>query len=739
MMKITHLKGDLAGGITATLVPLPKAMALGALVFAPLGAEYMPLGLVAGLISLAISNLGGAGIGGMPFMNNAPYSLSSFMLLSGMQLIVRYLGGVPHTPEGVFTAMALLFFTVFMGGLFQLLFGLLRIGNFAKYIPYPVVAGLLNGSAILIITSQLHLLLGLPKPLHWATFMAQIGATQWMTLLLGLLVCLAIWAGPKINHKIPAPFYGIVAGSAAYTLCRFWCPAQALGPLIGRIPSAVPLPRYGLEFLRIVSAGGHHAVIGDLTLMAMGISAIVSLRSLVVCTAGETLTQERYNANRELMSQGVGNMLVGLFGGITSAGSLPSTLANYQYGGRTALSRVASGLFTLAVLIALHPLVARIPTVVLAGMLVMIAIKSLDQWSLTLLPGVRPALAAKDNRPLINLLVVSLVTITIVAFGIFEALGVGLLVTISLFVIQLSKTIIRRDSSGEVIRSNTQRAEREAALLEEFGARIRIIELEGSLFFGTADKIAVRVEQLLGREAGFVIIDFKRVSEIDSTGAKIMSQLVSKCGKHGLELFFSSVILTGANQAHGELRNILGAEEIQRRCFTDMEIALAVAEDRLLDSLIGRGRYDREIGVEEIDALRQILPEEFARLRPFFTRHAYESGEVIIRQGADDQNLFFVLRGRTRVMLRLADATTLRLSTLCPGTVCGEMAILDQGPRSADVVAVGTVVCCCLTRDAIVRINEEQPAVGYKILSGLGKELARRLRLSNRTVFNLKT
>lgn len=738
-MKSAQLHGDLVGGITATLVPLPKAMALGALVFAPLGAEYMPLGLVAGLISLAISNLGGAMVGGMPFMNNAPYSLSSFMLLSGMQLIVRSLGGVPHTPQGVFTVMALLFFTVFMSGLFQLLFGLLRIGNFAKYIPYPVVAGLLNGSAILIISSQLHLLLGLPKPLRWHTFTSQIGNTQPATLLLGLLVCLAIWAGPKLNRKLPAPFYGIVAGCLAYYLLRPWVPAEALGPLIGHIPSAVPLPRYGLEFLRIVFSGNHHGVIGDLTLMALGISAIVSLRSLVVCTAGETLTQERYNANRELMSQGVGNMLVGLFGGITSAGSLPSTLATYQYGGRTALSRVASGLFTLAVLIALHPLVARIPTVVLAGMLVMIALKSLDKWSLTLLPAVRPALAVKDNRPLINVLVVGLVTVTIVAFGIFEALGVGLAVTISLFIIQLSKTIIRRDSSGEVIRSNTQRAEREAALLEEFGGRIRILELEGSLFFGTADKIASRVEQLLGREAGFVIIDFKRVSEIDSTGAKIISQLLSKCGKHHMELFFSSVIVSGANQAHRELRNILGAQEISRRCFPDMEIALAVAEDRLLDQLIGDNRYDREIGVEEIDSLRQITPQEFERVRPYFSRHLFQRGEVIIRQGADDQNLFFVLRGRTRVMLQLADATALRLGTLCPGTVFGEMAILDKGLRSADVVAVGTVVCSCLTRDALRQINDEYPEVGYKILSGLGKELARRLRLSNRTVFNLKT
>jgi MFS superfamily sulfate permease-like transporter len=738
-MKISQLKGDLIGGITATLVPIPKAMALGALVFAPLGPEYMPMGLVAGLVSLAMSNIGGALIGGMPFMNNAPYSLSSFMLLGGVQLIIRTLGTAAHTPQGVAATMALLFFMVFVGGAFQLLFGLLKIGNFAKYIPYPVVAGLLNGSAILIVTSQLHLLLGIPKPLAWHTFLSQITATQSMTLLLALIVCLAIWAGPKISRKIPDPFYGIVAGTVAYYLFRLWVPAASLGPLIGRIPSAVPLPRYGLEFVRLISGGAYNGLLGDLSLMALGISAIVSLRSLVVCTAGETLTQERYNPNRELMSQGVGNMLVGLFGGITGAGSLPSTLANYQYGGRTDLSRVASGLFTLAVLICLHPLVARIPTVVLAGMLVMIACKSLDQWSLTLLPGVRPALAVKDNRPLINVLVVGLVTVTIIAFGIFEALGVGLMVTIALFVLQLSKTIIRRESSGAVIRSNTQRAERESALLEAHGERIRILELEGPLFFGTADKIAVRVEQLLGREAGFVIIDCKRVSEIDSTGAKIMSQLVSKCAKHGLELFFSSVIMTGANQAHRELRNILGAEQIRRLCFMDMEIALAVAEDRLLDTLIGRGRYDREIGVEEVDALAQISPAEFARVSPFFSRHLFANGETIVHQGESDQNLFFVLCGRTRVMLQLTDAAPLRLSTLCPGTVFGEMAILDQGPRSADVQAVGTVVCACLTRDALVQINASHPEVGYKILSGLGKELARRLRLSNRTVFNLKS
>ena len=737
--RFSHLKGDLLGGITATLTPLPKAMALGALVFAPLGLEYIPLGLVAGLVSLVVSNISGALVGGMPFMNNAPYSLSSFMLLGALQLIISNLGGVPGDPQQTFTALALLFLTVFTSGLFQILFGILRIGNFAKYIPYPVVAGLLNGSAILIAVSQLNVMLGLPHRLKLSSFVSDLGHTQVMTLLIGLVVCLSIWAGAKLNKKIPAPFYGIITGTATYYLCLMMGYRGSLGPVIGPIPGTVPLPRYAPEFLRVLTSGQHLSLIGDLTLMALGISAVVSLRSLVVCTAGETLTQERYNANRELMGQGVGNMLGGMFGGITTAGSLPSTLANYQYGGRTAFSRVVSGSFILLVLLFLHPLVAKLPTVVLAGILVMIALRSLDKWSLQLIPSIKPALAAGDNRPLINGLVVLLVTVTIVAFGIFEALAVGLAVSVFLFILQISKSIIRREVSGNDIRSNTQRAEKESALLEASGSHIQVLELEGSLFFGTADKIAARVEEFFSKELGFIIIDFKRISEIDSTGAKIMKQLLTKCLKHGLELYFSSVIFSGANQAHRELRNILSRSERHSYCFPDMEIALAVAEDRLLDKLVGSGRYDREIPVNEIDALKSIPAGELARIHHFFEKKIFKNQEVIVRQGDDDQRLFLIVRGRARVMYNLPAGPALRLGTLCPGTVFGEMAILDKGLRSADVIAVGNVTCYCLAREALLRINEEYPATGYSILAGLGKELATRLRLSNRIVLNLKT
>ena len=150
----TTFRGDLAGGITAALIPLPKAMALGALVLSPLGPEYISTGIAAGLISLVTANITTAILGDMPIMNNSPFSLSSFMLLAALGNIVAAAGGHVDGQAQAFTMVAFLCLTVLMSGGFQCVFGLLRLGDLAKYIPYPVLAGLLNGSAFLIILSQ---------------------------------------------------------------------------------------------------------------------------------------------------------------------------------------------------------------------------------------------------------------------------------------------------------------------------------------------------------------------------------------------------------------------------------------------------------------------------------------------------------------------------------------------------------------------------------------------------------
>ena len=156
------LKGDVVGGVVAGILSLPEAMAFGAVVFAGLGREYLSFGVVAGLTALALANLVGAFSGGVRIMTTGPYAVSSLMLSSAVGLLVAE-DAAGTSAETAARVVSLLFFIVFLAGLFQALFGLSKLGTLAKYIAYPVIAGMANAIAVLIVLGQIRPMAGLAE------------------------------------------------------------------------------------------------------------------------------------------------------------------------------------------------------------------------------------------------------------------------------------------------------------------------------------------------------------------------------------------------------------------------------------------------------------------------------------------------------------------------------------------------------------------------------------------------
>ena len=732
-----NIKGDLVGGLTAALIPIPKAMALGALIFSPLGSAYIPMGIVAGLASLVVANVASVLFGAMPIMNNAPFSLSSFMLLAALNAIIAGLAGTADPRVLAAAAMGLLFLTTSLSGAIQCLFGLVRLGDLAKYIPYPVLAGLINGSGVLIILSQMSVLLGLPKHLEFGRLAQLWNAFQPLTLLVGVATIGAMAAGRRIGRKIPSPIYGLIGGSLVYYVLAAAGLGSRLGSIIGTIPSVVPTPRQAAVFFHLLADHTYWPLVGKLVPVAVGIAAINSLRTLVVGTAGDHLMQRRTNSNRELIGQGCSNILCGIFGGISAAGSLSSTLANFQYGGRTAVSRAASGIFPLLVLLALHPLVGKIPHAVLAGLLIKIAFDALDRWSLKLPSTARTAWVQGDRSAAVNLIIVAAVAAFVIVFGIIEALGIGLAVSVGWFVIRMGRSGIRREFSADRFHANTQRNREEFAALEAEGERIHVLELEGALFFGTADKIAARVENRLTAGVSTVILDLRHVTEMDSTGARIIQQLIGKCRNSGARLYLSSLAET-----RPQMMQALGAfcsvDEIERTCFSDIESALSAAEDALLDDLLGPGRYSLLLPLEKMEAFGLLTGGELAILRPYLERRSFVPVQEIYRQGDSGDGVYFIGKGRAHVYQARWDGRPQRIGTLCPGTSIGEMAVIDQRPRSADVVAAEEMVCYHLDAGQLERFSREQPLLAQKLVRGIARELSTRLRIANRIQTSLK-
>jgi SulP family sulfate permease len=277
------------------------------------------------------------------------------------------------------------------------------------------------------------------------------------------------------------------------------------------------------------------------------------------------------------------------------------------------------------------------------------------------------------------------------------------------------------------------RSRAEFDLLDSEGHRIEVFELEGSLFFGATDGLAAIVEESIASDVKWVILDFARVTDLDSTGAKLLTRLSDIAQENGKTIVFSSVdaeIGTGRFLVdHG-----LSEQTEGNPWFGSIDEALGETEDCLLDELLGEHRYDLELGLRQVDALKDMTPDEIETFAGYCERMEYSDGDPVFLQGAPGVHVYFIVKAR--IDLRLSGRLTGRprdtrgklIATLCPGTICGEMAILDGKPRSAAAVARGSLACFRLSRRSLQWLEDDHPAIGYKLLTGIGQELAKRIR-----------
>jgi len=729
MINTKHLKGDLTGGSIAAVLSLPEAMAFGALVFGAISPEFLSIGVVAGLTGLAVSNLIGAFAGGVRIMNSGPYALACLMLASSVTLLVDQYPVFADNPE--FTILGLLVL-VFLSGCMQVVFGVLGIGSFAKFIPYPVIAGLMNGLSVLIVIGQVKPMLGLA----WEVELSLASVLQFvqpLTLLVGLVTIVSVFLCRHWETKVPAPILGIFFGSSCYYLIAIAFPEQPLGPTIGSIPTDIPMPKYTFEILGFLSSSDILPMLGSLLTLSFGIALVTSLRTLLGAVAIDNITRERSNTNRELVSQGFGNMAGSLFGAVTVAGYSGQPIANFTYGGRTRLARFTVGFFALAVVVFLGPIISKIPNVVLSGLLITIAWGAADRWSFGLVQRFFSA-DKMSSTLIVDLILVFIVTGGMVFVGLFEGVGIGICASIFIFLYRMSKKTIRRTYDAQRVRSNVERSILEINLLEEHADSIRIFELEGSLFFGTTDNLAEAIDKIDDKKMRCLILDFSRVSDIDSTGTNILLQIKERLHGHNVTFMLSSIYEeegVGLGMKQQGFLALFDAELI----FRELDRALGQAEDNLLDALLTPDRYQNSLNLNEIDLFKKLSAEDLETLEKYLRHREYKDKEAIYEQYAQGDGFSVVVSGQVDLVVesqKQGAVPTKLVATLCPGTVCGEMAVFDGGLRSATAYARADVATLWLSSRDIEKLRVEEPAIIIELMAGLGRELAKRMRIANR-------
>jgi anti-anti-sigma regulatory factor len=341
-------------------------------------------------------------------------------------------------------------------------------------------------------------------------------------------------------------------------------------------------------------------------------------------------------------------------------------------------------------------------------------------------------------------------------FNLIMAVGVGLVLAIILFVSNMSRSLVRNVFRGPAFHSRSAWDERRQAVLERVGHRIAVLELEGALFFGTADGLDDKIYRLIGEGVTHVVLDMKRIKDVDSTGALVLQRIRQRLANKGGCLAVSYVLkerrqreapFSGEDRRSGNsprhLWRFLKDTGTVRALgddmfFTDTDGALAACENHLIDTVsddIAKG-IDKARRI--MTAFRGLTAQEVRILRRAATRLLLPAGATIFRQGDRGDALYLITRGKAEVYLHLESGEEKRLQALPDGAIFGEMAVLDNKPRAATVVAVEDSVCYRLGVEEFEKLKNNEPAIALKLFNNLCLIFSDRIRAANAMITELE-
>ncbi|MFH1154032.1 MAG: SLC26A/SulP transporter family protein [Pseudomonadota bacterium] len=725
MSLFCNFKGDLSGAISAAIITLPMSIGYGLIVFAPLGLLFSPQAALLGIYAATVTGFFAALFGAAPIQITGPKAPLTLVLAYA---VAGFAVAIPESGESrEITIVALAALCVFTGGIFQTLFGALRFGNLIKYIPYHVMAGFMNGIAIILIIKQVRPLTGTGETMVLSDPAAWLNAVQPLTLLVGLSTIVAIFMSRKLTNRIPASFVGLISGTAVYYIIKSSAPDTPLGPVIGNISAQLPSPRYLAEWFFLAKTTDIQAFIPRIIGTGFTLGIIGTMESLLSCVTSDNLTGTHHDSRKELIGQGIGNILGSFCGSIYGAGSIPRSLANYKAGGRTRLSGMLCAIIILSLIVLAHPIVSQIPLAVIAAIITVVAFGMFDGETLFLMRQSIRKPFVQHTDILINLAVSVMVTVITIRFNLIVAVGAGIALASAMFIAKMSNSIIRRQYDGLTRRSRIMRTLEHTELLESQGKLIMVLELHGPLFFGSADNLSRTIEKLM-ENARYCILDMKRVNDIDMTGLTILIRIKSMLEIKGKYLFIS-YLDTNPQLADFFLRSGVRATLESDCLFNDTDIALERAEDHLLTDGFRFSNLNREYSLEETSLVKGFTESEVELLKKKLVRKIVQQDEALFFEGDKNNELYILLRGSVSIKISVQDDNRFaRLITFSPGVSFGEIALLDGSPRSAGAWANRTSELLFLSYDDFDHLCRSHPGIAIKMLRNISLEFSRNLR-----------
>jgi len=502
LFNFSNIKGDFTGGLVAGVVALPLALAFGV---------QSGMGATAGLYGAIAVGIFAALFGGTETQASGPTGPMTVVSAALVASAIQMNGSLDD-------AMSIILLTFLIGGLFQVIFGFLNIASYVKYFPYPVISGFMSGVGLIIVILQIFPFLGMGSAKSTIAVLQNIprlfSEANISALILGTITIVIYFVFPKITKAIPSALVALIGT----TLIAYFAKMEV--PLIGEIPSG--LPAFQLGGIFNINSNAY----GLIFEYALVLAVLGSIDSLLTSVIADNMTKTKHNSNRELIGQGIGNMLAAAIGGIPGAGATKGTVVNINAGGTSRLSGIIHGIFLLTVLLGLGKLAAHIPLCVLAGLLIPIGIKIIDFKGLKHL--------SKIPRPDAVVLVLVLLITT---FGsLIHAVGVGITLACLLFMKKSGDISEKGLEVGKISDlDNSKPWQDEKEFYEKYKDKVIIKHLYGALFFGFTSYFKDQIKSL-PNDIKAIILRMDRVPYIDQSGLYTLEDVIFDLRTQNIEV-----------------------------------------------------------------------------------------------------------------------------------------------------------------------------------------------------------
>lgn len=724
-MTLRQFSREATSGAVTSLISLVYSLSFAAMIFSGSLSAGFSQGIGALLIGTGATALVVALFSVFRFAVSASDGNASAVMATMAAAVAAEAAARGDAAAAVPRVLYLLALSTFITGVCLAVLGRMRAGRWIRFIPFPVVGGLLAAAGALTIAGAVRVMAGMPLAGLWAP--GFVRTAQFSQLVLG-----ALWAGALVaalrhlRHALALPLM-LLAGLLSFHLALWLAgmspdQARAQGWLFAMPAQVQPWWPWSLQEIGRADWSfpfRNPGEVGTLVLITM-------LTILINATALEVESRVDADMDRELVLQGSANMLAPLLGGLLGYLSLSRSLMNQRLGGTTRVSGIAFAIVAFVLAWAGMGLIGYLPPALLGGLLAFFGFNILQRW----------VMQSRHQLPRAEYAALILIFAVTVLFGFGQGLAVGIVAGCVLFAVSYSRLrVIKYALSGREFRSSHERSAADKVLLAQHGDELRIFVLQGFIFFGMADRLYRSVLReafpAQGAKARLLVFDMKLVHGVDASAVSSFRKIAFSAHAQGARLLITGMgDAERAKWAQGGDANLRAVTH-----FPDLDSAVEYCEDEILRT---HGAAKASAAGAMRDWLQAEVGDASEALMTVMERLTPGPGTVLCRQGEPADVMYFVERGSVAIELSLPEGGVRRLRSLGPRTLLGEMGLYRAGRRSANVVVLSESVVYALRAAALEGLERTHPHIVARFHAMVVRTMSERLEFSNTLVAALQ-